>query len=306
MDCEYEEKQYEQLMNYELAEKGRIYPAGQCLEKDIGIDAALFFSKNSKFWRKWNDSRSLNFRPGVNLSRKLWNIAERKLKSAAFPKFKCNLFIQYKRPESIKSPNGKQYPDWRHAYFRYKIRPHQQNTLAELERKTSPNAIVVYACASFSKIDALWKNAENNHLVENSNFVPPHTLIGHHCYTFINGTNGGKACSEPVKVKGIELLNELNKLIEEIDNYEDNVQFMSVLAINLEKTIHDLENQETARWFHSIKKNMDIAEHRLARSLATIFAFNFVTNTTWAIGYRNEKSIVSNENEIDGRLKGLF
>ena len=115
MDCEYEEKQYEQLMNYELAEKGRIYPAGQCLEKDIGIDAALFFSKNSKFWRKWNDSRSLNFRPGVNLSRKLWNIAERKLKSAAFPKFKCNLFIQYKRPESIKSPNGKQYPDWRHA-----------------------------------------------------------------------------------------------------------------------------------------------------------------------------------------------
>ena len=51
---------------------------------------------------------------------------------------------------------------------------------------------------------------------------------------------------------------------------------------------------------------MDIAEHRLARSLATIFAFNFVTNTTWAIGYRNEKSIVSNENEIDGRLKGLF
>ena len=33
MDCEYEEKQYEQLMNYELAEKGRIYPAGQCLEK---------------------------------------------------------------------------------------------------------------------------------------------------------------------------------------------------------------------------------------------------------------------------------
>jgi len=289
MECEFEEKQYEQLMNYELAEKGQIYPAGQCLEKDLGIDAALFFSPSSFFWRRWNNLDTFVKKHGVKLSAALWDVAEDKLRSGKFPKFKCNLFIQYKRPERISSPNGKEYKRWKQPYFRYSIKEHQQDALSMLERRTAPHALVVYACASFSKIEDLWQHAERNALVQNSNFCQPHDLIGHYRYTFVQNMKNGHACSEPAEVEGIDLLHEMGKLLEKPAPFEDNVQFLVQLAKNIEVSIGDLRH-ETGIWFNLIKDAMTYPEHRLARSIATILAFNFSVNTSWEIGYENKLS----------------
>jgi hypothetical protein len=306
MDCEFEEKQYEQLMNYELADRGKIYPAGQCLEKDIGIDAALFFSKNSSFWRNWNKDKSLNERPGVNLSPKLWETAEAKLRSSMFPKFKCNLFIQYKRPEKIISPNGKEYPDWGHSYFRYKITSHQQKTLCKLERKTTPHAIVAYSCASFRESDRLWQLADANRLVENSNFVQPHKLVGHNRYTFIADQPEGKAFSEPTKVTGIDLLKEVERLSINQLPFKDNFQFITSLAYDIKEIILSLENKQFTTWYYNILEKTRHYEHSLATSLATIFAFNFYANTSWSIGYQTDPKTDYYEDTNDARLSAFI
>ena len=306
MECEFEEKQYEQLMNYELAEKGQIYPAGQCLEKDLGIDAALFFSQNARFWKQWNSSNTFNKKPGVKLGTELWEIAEQKLRSGKFPKFKCNLFLQYKRPESIQSPNGKEYSYWNEPYLRYSIKEHQQETLCALERKTVPNALVVYACATFGGIDDLWRHAERNTLVQNSNFVQPHNLIGHHRYTFVHDKEGGHARSEPAKIEGINLLYEMGNLLQKHTNFIDNVQFILHLSKNIEMTIESLD-QKPNRWFYKIKDAIKYSEHQLARSFATIFAFNLFANTAWGIGYEFERSAFSRKNETtNGRMSGFI
>lgn len=160
MECEFEEKQYEQLLNIELAWRGSVYPAGQVLENIIGIDAAVF-TKDPGFWRLWNLRRwwwpfGSAWKKGVALSPGHWKHAQHELDSASFPRFKCNVFIQYKRPEFITSPRGKEYGYWRQRYFRYDTRSQQQDILYELEQRISKNSLVVYACPAFFKLKELW------------------------------------------------------------------------------------------------------------------------------------------------------
>jgi hypothetical protein len=154
MQCEFEEKQYEQLMNIELAKKGQVYPSGQCLESDIAIDAAVFFG-DPVFWQTWRTQRKLMVKPGLYLRKEFWEIAEKGLKSNMFPKFKCNLFIQYKRPEFVSSPRGAEYSFWHEPYWRYEINQHQQDILHKLERRVSAYSIVTYACPCFRTYDEL-------------------------------------------------------------------------------------------------------------------------------------------------------
>jgi hypothetical protein len=140
MKCKFEERQYEQPLNFELAWRGKIFPAGQVLENTIGIDAALF-SRDPTFWRLWNTQRWwLSFRRlwkhGVRLKSELWEDAKNKLDNVKFPKFKCNVFIQHKRPEYITSPRGREFNFWRQKYFRYDINTDQRDILSKLEQRS--------------------------------------------------------------------------------------------------------------------------------------------------------------------------
>jgi hypothetical protein len=120
LQCKFEEKQYEQLMNIELAKNGQVYPSGQFLENDIAIDAAAYYGDQA-FWQSWPTGRRMIVKPGLYLRKEFWEIAEKRLENNMFPKFKCNLFLQYKRPEFIKSARGLERSLWGESYFRYKI-----------------------------------------------------------------------------------------------------------------------------------------------------------------------------------------
>ncbi len=78
LDCEFEEKSYEEPLNFELMLRGSLlFAPGQVLENKLGIDAALF-SKNPVFWKFFNGSRwhfpfSAIHRPGVVIDSKWWN-----------------------------------------------------------------------------------------------------------------------------------------------------------------------------------------------------------------------------------------
>ncbi len=82
----------------------------------------------------------------------VWEEFERIINDRDFPKFKFNIFIQYKRPEYIQSPRGTEYKDWGEPYFRYNILQHQQDILVQLEKNAGENAIVVYASPAFYRI----------------------------------------------------------------------------------------------------------------------------------------------------------
>jgi hypothetical protein len=297
MNCEFEEKQYEWFLNYELAEKGQVYPSGQFLENDLGIDAAVF-SRNPQFWDLWNKNRKTRYKAGLRLSPELWDNAERILKSDMFPSFKCNVFIQDKRPESVSSPNGrerKKFPHWKQPYFRYRIDQHQQGILNKLEEKTSSYAIVAYACPSFWKRRDLWGFVSRGKLIENSNFAQPHRLQGHRRYTFVRSGKHGYACSEPIKIEGIDILSEIRRTLEKSLRFKDNVQFLNTLARDIKTVIEELDD-ESREGFFAVQRGIEYPEHELGRSIMTILAFNLFANTSWGIGYEIKHESPKNHN----------
>jgi len=303
-DCKFEEKQYEWHLNDQLAEKGQVYPSGQHLEYDLGIDSAVF-SQNPKFWAMWDRRRAQRWKTGLHLRPELWDTAERILTNNMFPKFKCNIFIQCKRPESISSPYGKEYSYWKQPYLRYEIEDHQQITLQNLEEKISSYAIVVYACLSFWKREDFWRLIENGQIVENSNFVQPRRLRGHRRYTFIQSGKDGYACSEPRKIEGLDILKEIHRMLDQPDQFENNVQFLNNLAKDIKMVIEELD-ETTRKGFFAIRESMGYSDHELGRSVTTIFAFNLFANTTWGIAFENPQPPSHPIQEVDGRIKGLF
>jgi len=296
MRCEFEEKEYEQPLNYELAWKRRVYSPGQVFENEIAIDAAIF-SKNQKFWNLWANCGKMTWKSGTRLKRELWDIVEETWNSNRFPKFRFNLFIQHKRPEHISSPFGKEYYHWKHPYFRYNLTEHQQNTLDKLEQKVSSNAIVVYACPSFWRFKDLWRFIHGK-LIENSNFVQPHRLRGHERYTFIRGGKDGEAFSEPAKIEGINFLTEIDRMFESSIEFKNNVQFVNMLAREIKKVIQELDERTRESYF-SIQRAVGLPEHELGSSVLSILIFTYFTNTTWGIGYQINK-------EIDPRIQSLI
>ena len=75
MQCEFEEKEYEQPLNYELAWKRRVYSPGQVFENKIAIDAAVF-SRNQKFWNLWSNCEKMTWKSGTKLKREFWDLVE--------------------------------------------------------------------------------------------------------------------------------------------------------------------------------------------------------------------------------------
>ena len=294
--CEFEEKEYEQPLNYELAWKRRVWSPGQVFEKKLGFDAAIF-SKNPRFWKLWTKGTRRTWKLGIKLDQELWNIIEETWKSNAFPKFKFNLFVQHKRPEYIFSHFGREYGYWNKPYFRYDLIDHQQDALDKLEQRVSSNGIVVYACPSFWKREDLWSFMLGK-LIESSNFVQPHRLRGHKRYTFIQGGKNGQAFSDPEKIEGITLLTEIDKMFERSIEFENNIRFMNMLARGIRSAIQELEKKTRESYF-ALERAIGLPDHELGRNIMTTLIFTYFTNTTWGIGY--DRNV-----EINHRIQALI
>jgi hypothetical protein len=284
-------------MNRELESKTPLFIPSQPDEHYVGIDAATF-SKNQAFWRMWSRWPFWNWKSGLHLNAELWDLTEEIIKDCTFPKFKYNLFLQYKRPDYISgSRKGNEYVYWRQPYLRYEIDPPQQHILFKLEQKTSAQALVIYACASF------WKWINPGKFVENSNVVQPHRLQGHSKYTFIQSGKDGCAFSEPFHVEGIDLLQSLRKMQDNQVHFENNVQFLQSLERDIKVVVKELD-ESLRRRFEMIQENSSFPNHRLGMSFVTILNFNLFANTTWGIGYQVNNT--PHNEALNGRMKGFI
>lgn len=273
-------------MNVELAVRGSlIFSPGQMLENKIGLDAALF-SRNPKFWQLWTNRRygwwaHKTYRSGSIIEAAWWHDFEQQLNSSSFPKLKFNLFIQHKRPEFIRSPKGGERQHWNNPYFRYYINPQQQKRLYTLEQKLGSQGITVYACPAFWETTDLWNFIVAHSLIENTNFVEPHQLEGHNCYTFVNGGKIGKACSEPKNIESLNLLKYIDQMLEKETDFRSNSEF-----------IHSLSKKVTLVMQESFEGLKDIYEriversmigNSLANSFNNILTFVALTNLSWSV-----------------------
>lgn len=283
MRCQFGERQYEYYMNKEFESQTPVFIPDQRFEFDLEIDAATF-TRNARFWRPWSRWPFFNWRRGVHVDEETWDLTAQVVKDRTFPKFKCNVFVQYKRPEYIsRACKGEMYSHWEQPYFRYRIDQHQQQVLLKLEQRVSSNALVAYACASFWTWADLCKFA-NGRMIDNSNFAEPHTINGHTTYTFVHSGSGGHGFSEPSDLEGIDPVKRIKELCRKPMEIKDNVDFMKKIAYNIRMTVKELPEPESKAFF-LIEETRKLPENEFGRSVVTILNFSLFTNTTWGIGY---------------------
>ena len=96
---EFEEKEFELPLYYEILDAPFIWAPGQVFENNVGFDAALYIS-DIIFWKKLGYSRPLR---GVFLNDYHFPHIWKKCPHRKFPSFKLNLFLQVKRAEKCRN-----------------------------------------------------------------------------------------------------------------------------------------------------------------------------------------------------------
>jgi hypothetical protein len=321
MQAEFREKEFENLINFELLEGSNlIYTPDQVLESIIGFDAALF-TNNSDFWNIYysrNDYYNLfnqnnlflnsnysirqnivyeNFNTfskimrflfqnkpilnGIFLSQNFWNELETNFNY--FPKIKFNVIIQYKRPEYVNSTNAKEWYAWGQPYFRYKLDNNQQNALALLENRIAKSGLVVYACPAFYTRSQLFNFQINKVLILNTNFCQPSKLIHHFKYTFISSGYTGKAFSKFNEIKNYDFINEIKSLKEKTETSENKLHLEELNDILMEFVN---KSDFYKNYFYRISNKFETKNNgvKIMNLIRNIMIFKYITKTNIMFG----------------------
>ena len=288
MIAEFEEKQYEGLLNLELLQDNKLlFPPGQVLENTVGFDVALF-TEHPKFWRnfpchyKWYHRILHNAPSGISLPIELWHEINQNIEN--YPKFKFNAFIQHKRPEYMKRSSASEWASWSSPYYRYKLMSHQQDALSKIDNAIGNKGVVVYACPVFYKASDLWKTVEKQKLIENSNFCKVSRLDGHKVFTYREAGQHGFAHSKSEKIESYVLLDILSEL-SRTEATESNRTYLSTLGKEIDFVM--LESSYYSQQYRAMTKFMlpELEQMETASALVKIDVFRFLTRTQLFIGY---------------------
>ena len=277
MYAEFEEKRFEQPLNYQLADRHNlVHPSGQVGEAILGFDAALRTRRRS-FWRRLGCSPL----PGTFLEPWWWPQFDQQ--PDVFPRVKFNVFVQSKRPEFLRGRRCKEWADWGTDYFRYFTVEHQQNALAALAKRVSQTGVVMYASPAFHTRRQLWEAVQQGDLVDKTNFADAQKLIGHGRYTYAVAGSSGKAYSEPTNIESANVEQAITSLRERTEGQRWD-RFIAGLAQDMLAAIETLEPGAPVReaW-HEMTDGIDQPQG-MRRDLYRISAFLFLSVTSWMVG----------------------
>ncbi len=281
MKCEFEEKQFEHPMNSELAADHRVFSPGQVLECTVGFDAAMF-TRHPDLMKMfpWGWSASVRLRP------RQW--IDLRYIDDVFPPFRFNLFVQYKRPEYLRTRRSKEWHTWKSPYFRYEITPHQQEALERVHENVGDNALVVYASPAFHTHTRLWSAIESRSLVNETNFVEIVALRNHTRLTYTSAGSYGVAFSEPEEIEFLSLGRRLS-LLRKIRYERRNSEFVKQTSANVHQAMMDAtRGSEHAALYRRVLERMQAdwksREDELALAFVRLHAFEFATGARWLVG----------------------
>lgn len=204
MWAEFKEKTFETAFVGELRLLTNIiYAPDQCDEALLGFDASAFVPwellppilpyMRFRRWRRLIGVSSTEIR---ELGNEL---------NSTLPKFRLNLFIQFKRPEYLTRSSATEWSYWERNYFRYSVGDKQQKLLRKIVDVGASRAAVVYAVPAFHKSDELFTHQVADAIIENSNILNAALLSGHSRCTFTEAGNFGVGHSDPEEIRSQSL-----------------------------------------------------------------------------------------------------
>ena len=281
--AEFEEKDYEgPLYNQLLFGNHRISTPGQVFENAFGLDAALE-ANHPNFWDFFNYTDVPN---GIYLSDYGWGWVWRRYgKHRDLPNFPVNLLIQAKRPDYLLGRNHKIASHGiTKDYWRFKVREHQQPLLYKLERQLRNRALVVYASSAFHTLYNLNKFTENKTIVENSTFVRPTRLIGHHSWNYDQPGTFGVATTEPKLVKDESFFTQLEKRLSSAPIDTTPIDDLRVLSNSIMGAVKRTQNNPISQSYMrraGLINELDVKEE--TRQYLSARYFFELTNITWLV-----------------------
>lgn len=204
----------------------QLFAPDQCDENFLGFDGSGFIDANLMFkflpYIRWSRRRK---HTGIKISE--IEYLNEKL-NERLPRFRLNLFIQFKRSEYLRRANAAEWGNWQGEYFRYTIESEQQELMNNILDISMGRAASVYAAGAFKSANEYWNYLENGTVIENSNIISSACLRGHKKYSFSKAGNYGLAHSDPERVSSISLAkiiddasqNQELSFIEHIKNTE--------------------------------------------------------------------------------------
>lgn len=285
MKAKFEEKTYENYFNTELDKRSQIYfPLGQVQEGNLGFDASSF-SKNRRLWKKLG--HRFWFQPkfkGLEL-REVADEMERYLgkQIANMPQMKANLLFQYKRPELITAPHGREWHLWNREYFRYEIYQEQHNLLMHIHNTFNSKIHVIYAAPTTIDINELVTVRKN--ILDHSNFAKAVDLQGHHWNTYISSGTNSIACSEPEEIENINILEFLESLDLQTNEEKDirnNREFIIDFSSKIKNIVS--ENEYISDAFNNLNKDIEeVEEYELLHGFLIMNNYRQLTGNQWLI-----------------------
>lgn len=288
MRTTFEEKTYENYFNAELDRKSKIFfPLGQVQEGSLGFDASAY-SESKRLWR-WV---GYPFASGASFKgADLQDIATEMehylgIEINDMPRMKANLLFQYKKPEYITTSIGSEWPHWNQPYFRYFIYNEQQDLLMQIHKKFKSALLVLYASPAAQNVNDLVAHKMNNEIIRNSNFTRAADLHGHGRNTYISAGRHSIACSEPTRIRSVDLISALEDIYtndsRREDSIENNRDFITQFVNQVKSTTAD--NKYFSASFLSLNESLSsIDNYPLFSSFLTMTNFRSLTGIQWMV-----------------------
>jgi hypothetical protein len=141
---------------------------------------------------------------------------------------------------------------------------------------------VFYTAPAFSTYDDLFHYYSSSLLIQNSNFVPPSSLVNHTLYTYITAGPFGIAFSESKKIDRVYFIEEIKRALSDAPKYKDNYTF-------IEKTYEHIKKGSTFETYQTkiddkikIPKDSDFP---IINKLVYIVHYLLKMNLSWKILY---------------------
>ena len=284
MFVKFKEKTYEKFFAIEVGRHTRrTFSPDQYDESFLGFDDAfhLRFDLLYSYGIVRRRRRSKRIQDGITIS----EIDDSLAKIAShFPRFRFNLFIQYKRPEYVKSPNAAEWTSWRKPYYRFDLTEHQQRLLERIAHRAANRAAVIYASPAFWRDEDLFEFAEAETVIQRSNIAHARLLAGHERYTYTDPGSKGRAYSDPEDVSGPTFSEILQaSLASEALTFARHIKQAAQMVIDASRedsmTFSLLSHARLALGLR------EFTENSLADALVTLEAFSDAFHTSYiAIG----------------------
>ena len=180
--AEFEEKEYEAALYSQLVSHRRLWPPGQVLEKYLGFDSAIFVN-DPFFWRLFGFRKPLS---GIVPWNVLWPFLQKSSEQRSrLPRFRCNCFIQAKRPHvGSRLPRPASSLGPLRPFFRFSIESDQQKTLEAVAKRVHSRALFAYAAPVFFQSRDLFRHMIEGSIVANSTFPDISALAGQHAWYY--------------------------------------------------------------------------------------------------------------------------